>query len=148
MSTSRFFLTALALLAGALPLTAMAEDFGTNSDETFDNSKIVSDAELATMRGGFVDINGMLIDFSFLSRVQVGMSMLEDVTVDTASLAIAAQAASNIQDLIQPQIIQNMDNNTLIAIQQTLNVAIIGSELLNQLAQMQQSSHQQTMGLF
>lgn len=139
----------LALVLALSPASAFASGLPLGDDqETFDYANQVSDEELAGMRGGFIDINGVLLDFNFLSRVQVGLDVMNNVSVDTNNLAIAAMSATQIQDLIQPNIIQNMDNDTLISIQQALNLNIVNIDQLNQIAQLGQHSFQQGMGSF
>ncbi|MFO0389528.1 MAG: hypothetical protein ACK502_07415 [Alphaproteobacteria bacterium] len=125
--------------------SAQAGDLDEMSGETFGNSAAVDDAELAEMRGGFINVNGMLIGFNFYSNVQVGLDTLQNVSVNTENLAQAALTASQIQELLQPQIIQNLDDNMLISIQQSLSVDIINSAIMNQSAQVEQLQYLQGM---
>jgi hypothetical protein len=129
----------LSVLCGAItPSAARAGGLDDMSGETFENSATVDDAELSDMRGGFINVNGLLIGFNFFSNVQVGLDTLQNVSVNTENLAQAALTASQIQALLQPQIIQNLDDNVLISIQQALSVDIINAGILNQASQLEQ----------
>ncbi len=146
-SVRTFFLTLLALigLSSVFSSSAHAAGLSDAAGETFGNSEVVGDEELSKMRGGFINVNGLLIGFNFYSNVQVGLDTMQNISVNTESLAQAALTASQIQDLLQPQIIQNMDDNLLISIQQSLSVDIVNAALLNQAAQLDQLQYQQAL---
>jgi hypothetical protein len=137
----------LALLAVFAPSPASASNPFDNGEDTFANSTPVSDKDLAGMRGGFLDINGVLIDFNFFSNVEVGMNTISNINIDAATLAQIAQSANVVQEVLQPSIIQNMDNNTLISIQQAINLSILNPEQFNALSQVAQLSYIQAAGI-
>ncbi len=141
-------LALVGLLASLCANPASAGPFDTAESETFANSQPVSDQDLSDMRGGgFIDINGVLIDINFLTRVQVGLDMLQNVNINASDLTNAVSSATQLQDLIQPQIIQNMDNDTLISIQQALSVDIANIQQISTLAQVNQLGLQRTLGM-
>jgi hypothetical protein len=128
------------------PQSANAKAFGDEmGGETFDSAATVSDTELSTMRGGFLSVNGLLINFNFFSNVQVGIDTISNVSINTENLAQAALTANQIQDLLQPHVIQNMDDNVLISVQQLLDLNIINVGILNQAAQLEQLQYQQVI---
>jgi hypothetical protein len=149
---SRFLASALkscALVLATLAFSATAHASALKADkgeQPFNNADMVSDQELSTMRGGFMDINGVLIDMSFLSRVQVGLDVQTNVNVNTNNLANAAQSATQIQQLLQPNIITNVDPNTLISIQQALNINVLNPNQLAAIQSLHQLGFQQMLG--
>lgn len=134
------------LLSIAAPSSAQAGGLDEDmSDETFSASKAVDDAELSEMRGGFISVNGLLIGFSFQSNVQVGMETLQNLNINTETLTQAALDANQLQQLLDPLIIQNIENDVLIAIQQSLNIDIMNPSQLNQQSQLEQLNVMQGM---
>ncbi len=137
------FLRILGLVAlfALAPTAASASDIfdKVNGDE-LDHAAIVSDEELAGMRGGFLDINGVLIDFNFLSRVQVGLEVQNNLNIGSSNIE-----ALQMQGILTPQIIQNADNDTLITIQQALDLNIVNAGQLNLLSQTNQLGYQQSI---
>lgn len=96
----RFARRSPALLAGlaglALPLFpagAWAEKVFGESDD-FAQARIVSDKELATMRGGFIRMNGMRINFSLATEIRVNNETKLQTIFSTVNGSIAKAHAS------------------------------------------------------
>lgn len=142
-------LLAMMLLGIANPSSAQAGGLDEDmSGETFSASTAVDDAELSEMRGGFISVNGLLIGFSFQSNVQVGIETIQNLNINTEMLTQAALDANQLQQLQQlldPLVIQNIENDVLIAIQQSLSIDILNAAQLNQQSQMEQLNVMQGM---
>jgi hypothetical protein len=123
-----------------LPDAAFARDsLKGDASNDFAHSEIVPDKELAKQRGGFININGMLIDFNYVAQIAVNGNVVQDVNIDMSGVIAAAIADQ--ENFMQPAIIQNVDNNTLIALQQTLNLNISGGmAVANSQAQINQAA--------
>lgn len=119
-------LAALALIFLAL-IPGRSYASALDADQDFADSQVVSDNELSTQRGGYIDINGVLLDFNYLARLDVNGTNISAVNVDTTDLINAA--AANNQNFLQPTVVQNVDNNALIAMQQQLNLTISGANI-------------------
>ena len=112
---------------GLAPVMARAEN-PFDATEDFSNSETIADQELERNRGGFIDINGMLISFSFTGLATVNGQLVSQIQLDLANIINAAN--NNPGGFLQPTIIQNVDNNALIAVQQTLNLQVEGAPAL------------------
>ncbi len=139
------------LFAFALPVLAQAHSLPAAPEENpFAHSEQVSDQELDTMRGGFLNMRNVMIDFSFLSRVQVRneANNINDIQELLFSSDTFRQAQSNMQAQqqlqdqaqqaslqeqiqnaasLQPIIVQNTLSDTIITMRQVLDVTVTGA---------------------
>jgi len=90
-SPALLFSTAVALALSTCPSLAFARNqLQPEASEDFVELSQVSDKELSAMRGGFIDIHGMMIDFSFISRITIDGNLQSSIAVTTADLIQAA----------------------------------------------------------
>src|SRR5438045_3706716 len=92
----------------------------------FTDAQVVSDKDLSTMRGGFIDINGEIMDFDFYSRTMVNGVVTNTTYISSEELAMAA-ANGTLNDIIPPTIIQNNLDNANINTITSLNGNIVGA---------------------
>lgn len=78
-------------LAPSRALAGEAFDDG----EAFEYSERVSDKELATMRGGFIGMNGMKFDFGFAARVRFNNETKMETIMASVNSALAKANAAN-----------------------------------------------------
>jgi hypothetical protein len=98
-------------------------------DEKFDEVASVDDADLATMRGGFMNINGVLFDFSFLTRISVNNAIRNEITFDSATQNLVQKVGqvTSLNQALQPIIIQNQLSEQLIQATTNLNLTVQGA---------------------
>lgn len=141
----RMLALSMGLTAYAAPAVAAADALPADYPPVLAEAHMVDDGELADIRGGFLNVNGMMIDFSFMSRVEINGDVAKAASFSAADLGAIASGAS-MQNIIPPTVIQNADNNASIALQQVLNMNVTGATAMvaNQ-AQMHQSDLQNAM---
>jgi hypothetical protein len=94
--------------------------------ESFSKNSRIADTELDEKRGGFMNINGMLVNFAFNGVATINGNIVSQIQVDMAGVISAANG--NPSNFLQPTVIQNVDNNALIAVQQTLNIQVSNAQ--------------------
>ena len=108
-------------------------------------SAVPFSAEAKALGGGFLNVNGLLLDVNLVSRVQVGLAELSNFTVNTDNLTQVALTASQISSFVQAQIIQNDLDGQLISAYQNLTVTVANTATLDTIAQAGQLQVQQTL---
>jgi hypothetical protein len=115
------------LLAMCIAMPSLAFARGALEDDAaadFADSDTVQDKDLATMRGGF-SYGGMDINFSYNSVVALNGNLQNSVSITSEDIQNAINNGSaNIPSIPATSVVQNVDNNTLISIQQQLNLTV------------------------
>ena len=120
----------LALFFSACVLPSFAHAHGLKGDDAsgdFSDSPTVSDKDLSKMRGGFINLNGMLIDISYTAVASVNGNVISNVSLNTNDIAQAVQNGGTLQSVLPPTVIQNVNNTAIIAMQQQLSLNISGA---------------------
>lgn len=112
------FAAAMLLLAPSYAMAQDASPFDDGSEE-FASSAIVSDSELDQNRGGFINVGGMLVSFSYHGLATVNGTVVATSSFNSADFAAAADTMHNL-------IVQNRLDNAVIAVTQSLNLEVIG----------------------
>ena len=135
----------LSVLMSCLLGSASARADSAFEGEEFNENALVADEELATLRGGFIGINGVLIDFSFINRVSINNVVQNSVSVSTAS-ALVAENIGALQALGAPNIIQNTQNDAVINVHNQIDMQVTGAmALASRNAQFNQMAYQNMM---
>lgn len=118
----------IAVLLSMVPSLAFAHALNTSAADDFADSEEVTDKDLSKMRGGFIDINGMLINITYSSVVALNGNVQSQTNLNTDQLVQAANN-NNTQNIIPPTIIQNIDNNVVVQLQQQLDMTVTGASM-------------------
>jgi len=132
MARIRMFLTLTIAMFGLClhAESAKAKALNDDASQDFADASTVSDEKLSTMRGGFINAHGLLINFNFTSTLAVNGNVQNQTSFTSADLVKAAShSGGNIKNIIPPTIIQNVNNNTNIALQQVLNLNIANANI-------------------
>lgn len=130
MTTRTRILLCLAMMA--LPAAAKAESFPGVSDESFENSTLVEDAELAEVRGKFLSLNGVMINFALTSRIEMlnmvdSIHQISDYYISSQQIAQAQANPALIPTLVMPPtILQNAESNVQFNIMRQLDIQVNG----------------------
>lgn len=90
----------IAALLASVCLPASARDvFSENTGDSFGNSKPVDDSQLSEMRGGFVSIGGLTIDFALTTKVLVDGQVESDFSINSDNLD--GIISSDLQRIVQ-----------------------------------------------
>ena len=89
----------------------------------FGDSALVGDKDLEKMRGGF-SIGGVNIQFSYNSIATINGNVQSNVSLNSTDLQNAIANGTTLPGVGQPVVIQNVSNNTLITLQQQLNLTV------------------------
>lgn len=128
------FLPGLSHAADALPM-----DDG--SDE-FSNSAEISDSELDTKRGGFINVDGMQVSFAYAGLATVNGAIVATSSFNSEDFAKAAQT-------MHQMIVMNDKNDAVIQVMHELNIEVIGGiSHLNSIAQFSQANYQALIALY
>ena len=136
----------LALLATTIMGSTGAHAFDSSDEfssagDTFANSAEVSDDELATMRGGFISMNGLTIDFALSTRtiidgvtqsdILISSNNIDDLTTESLKQIVQVGEGNNVEALNQlsqnPTIlvlVQNTVDNKVIQNLNVLDIAV------------------------
>lgn len=113
----------LALSLGISP-EVHASAFGDDNFADFAGAEEVLDNELSTQRGGFLDVNGMLVSFTFTASATVnGVSTGQEFYFDDQ---MAQAVLDGKEQSIDPIIVQNTLADATIAVKAQFDMEVVG----------------------
>lgn len=123
-------LLALGLIAGLVTPAAAAQSAPFSPEESFDSSVPLDDGELAVLRGGFIDVSGVKLDFELVNRTIIDGIPQSEFSISTESIGQLTELSQTIIQVGESNefadltglvdipnlltIVQNSQDNTLI----------------------------------